>query len=700
MKVIRIVAIAAMLVSHAALCTAQYTKKALAQLSEYNLIQGRKAMLAGDNESACRFLGMVTNDDPSNGYAYYNMALCVKEEEPYRAVGLLRKALNAAKDDYYLMGKACTWILILEPGCDDFYTLLKQLDDACKHLDGSDATYGQYMLASRYADEHMTDAAERAVSGSLRAWPLQARSYSLGGELSLRRGDYGEAVARYETSLQMSYKVSADFYLQVARIANRDFRKAIEGLLEIIEDNGAYSKESRSALVLGPARSINTQLTADDERVFYTLAEILLRERMAKQPNVTTWPVLLGDMNDHRSRYEAAVRYYGMAAENESYYNYRKASSQLSMKDYHGALTAIGEYIADFPSDPAGYTLRAACREQLGMPDDSVMADLDKVVELRPDGDSFKSRAWFESMHGRMEDAILDYYMVLQSYPYDSYYLLQRGVLHSIMGEAELAKSDLTSALRIAEESQRLDVMAFAYARLGMAEEAEKAMKDKVEEEEIDGGDVCGAYYNLACVYSVLGKPHNSLDALRDAFLCGYDDFDHARRDFDLELVRRDAAFDSLVSKYESRQARKLASVVAGEAAKSESRVIEVPFEKKGGVLSVRCVVNGLPLSFIFDSGASDVSISRVEANFMLANGYIKESDFGDRTYYTVADGSLSAGTKVKLSSVTFGGETLHDVWASVVDGQNSPLLLGQTVMSRLGKVEIDYENKVVRFYR
>lgn len=701
MKVLRILAIVAMLVSHAVLCSAQYTKKALALQSDYNLIQGRKADLAGDTKSACRFFEMAINDDPSNGYAYYYMAISVREDDPDKAIDLFRKALNVAKGDYYLIEKICSWLVNIDPDCKDMEDLLKQLCDACKHLEGVEASYGQYAVASYFSEEQPSEA-EQALRESLRIWPLQPYSYSLMGWLRMGDGEFDKAVECFETSLRMSFRSNADFHLQLARIGNRNFKEAIEGLLDIIEDGGSYYKQAKRTLFSGPEWSLNPQFTERDADDFFILAELLMRDRMDKQPNVYKWPVLLGQFNESREHYAAAARYYGIAAKSDSYFNYVKAGAQVSMKDYVGALSSLDEYIGDYPSDPAGYSLRASCREQLGVPDDSVMSDLDKVVELRLDGDSFKSRAWFESMHGRMEDAILDYFMVLQEQPYEAYYHLQRGTLYSIIGERVLAESDLKAALRIAQKrgKENLEYQAFAYARLGMAAEAEKAMEAHVKNDETYHRDVSGAYYNLACVYSVINKPNMSLWALEEAFRRGYDDFNHARRDFDLELVRRDAEFDSLVSKYERRQARKLASVVAGGVAKAERRVIEVPFEKKGGVLSVRCVVNGLPLSFIFDSGASDVSISRVEANFMLANGYIKESDFGDRTYYTVADGSLSAGTKVKLSSVTLGGETLHDVWASVVDGQNSPLLLGQTVMSRLGKVEIDYENKVVRFYR
>ena len=46
-----------------------------------------------------------------------------------------------------------------------------------------------------------------------------------------------------------------------------------------------------------------------------------------------------------------------------------------------------------------------------------------------------------------------------------------------------------------------------------------------------------------------------------------------------------------------------------------------VQMNKHGGVYHVPCKVNGLALDFIFDTGASDVSISLSEAAFMLKNG-------------------------------------------------------------------------------
>jgi predicted aspartyl protease len=58
---------------------------------------------------------------------------------------------------------------------------------------------------------------------------------------------------------------------------------------------------------------------------------------------------------------------------------------------------------------------------------------------------------------------------------------------------------------------------------------------------------------------------------------------------------------------------------------------------------------------------------------------------------------SISIGTTIILKEIKFGGLVLNDVRASVVESQNAPLLLGQTVLQRLGKIEIDNTNRVLK---
>lgn len=78
----------------------------------------------------------------------------------------------------------------------------------------------------------------------------------------------------------------------------------------------------------------------------------------------------------------------------------------------------------------------------------------------------------------------------------------------------------------------------------------------------------------------------------------------------------------------------------------------------------------------------------------MLKNGYITSKDFVGKGRFINADGEISEGTIINLKSVDFGGMKLKDVKASVVRNLKAPLLLGQTVLGRLGRIEIDNRNK------
>lgn len=106
--------------------------------------------------------------------------------------------------------------------------------------------------------------------------------------------------------------------------------------------------------------------------------------------------------------------------------------------------------------------------------------------------------------------------------------------------------------------------------------------------------------------------------------------------------------------------------------------------------------INGLPLHFVFDTGPSDVTISMVEATFMMKNGYLNANDVVGSLRYMDANGDMSVGTIINLKNVNFGGLDLNNVRASVVRNQKAPLLLGQNVLGRLGRIEIDNSKNIL----
>ncbi|OUU22626.1 MAG: hypothetical protein CBC13_07525 [Planctomycetia bacterium TMED53] len=56
------------------------------------------------------------------------------------------------------------------------------------------------------------------------------------------------------------------------------------------------------------------------------------------------------------------------------------------------------------------------------------------------------------------------------------------------------------------------------------------------------------AHYNLACAYALNGQTENALDSLAESIRHGYDRFDHAKTDPDLESLRDDPRFKELIS--------------------------------------------------------------------------------------------------------------------------------------------------------
>lgn len=116
----------------------------------------------------------------------------------------------------------------------------------------------------------------------------------------------------------------------------------------------------------------------------------------------------------------------------------------------------------------------------------------------------------------------------------------------------------------------------------------------------------------------------------------------------------------------------------------------KISMSKEGDVYTVPCKVNGLPLKFIFDTGASDVSISLTEAMFMIKNGYLNKEDIGESVYYSIANGDVARGTKLNIKEIEFAGLKLYNVEASIVHETTAPLLLGQSVIGKLGKIQLD----------
>src|SRR4051812_11235794 len=75
-----------------------------------------------------------------------------------------------------------------------------------------------------------------------------------------------------------------------------------------------------------------------------------------------------------------------------------------------------------------------------------------------------------------------------------------------------------------------------------------------------------------------------------------------------------------------------------------------VKMEKINGIYQIPVEVNGVKMFFIFDTGASIISISETEAVFLYKQGKLTTDDIKGSANFSDANGDISEGTIIVLT--------------------------------------------------
>ena len=117
-------------------------------------------------------------------------------------------------------------------------------------------------------------------------------------------------------------------------------------------------------------------------------------------------------------------------------------------------------------------------------------------------------------------------------------------------------------------------------------------------------------------------------------------------------------------------------------------------YKSNGNIYEIVTEINKvLKISFIFDSGASEVSITPDVALTLIRTGTIDSNDWLEGATYKFADGSVAKSTRFRIKSLRIGNYLLKNVSASISNSLEAPMLLGQNAISQLGKITIDYKS-------
>lgn len=117
-----------------------------------------------------------------------------------------------------------------------------------------------------------------------------------------------------------------------------------------------------------------------------------------------------------------------------------------------------------------------------------------------------------------------------------------------------------------------------------------------------------------------------------------------------------------------------------------------------GGVYYVPMRINGQELEFLFDTGASSILISKLEAELLEKQGRITSEDMEGVTEAQLADGRQVSVRCLNLREVELAGVKLYNIPAYIAENTDASLLLGQTAMSRFGSFKVDYKNETITF--
>lgn len=660
----------------------------------------------------CSSVMLADNIKRPDSYNYSRGVEAINNNNAEEALDYLNKEINEHPDNGY----AFAWIALVRNYNEEFGRALTAANVAVKKIPSKDKEYKAFAYGTRaqvYLNLEDTIQALKDYSQAINIVPDDDRFYNQRAQVYYEQGKYDLADKDY---LKMISLKEGDVmgYMGIGRNANaqKRYEDAIKQFDYVVklEPNysSAYSFRAESYIGLKKYNeAIDDVISAlgidRDRKAFYELQELAdsafeqtvakLKVQKIKEPNEQSWDYDLGIVYERAAKYNKAIAYYKESLEKES--NIITASRISScyddLGDYDKALEYCNQAIA-LDSVKTNYLYeKANILDNAGRTQEAIKTMSDYIANTPDEPAGYYQRGWFKDHFGDIEGALEDYTMAITLQPNVAYAYLNRGVLYRLKGENAKAESDFKQVVRLDSIPEEAECSFYAYYYLGQKDKAIEILNTILDK------DKKGNCYDAACLYSVMGEKEKALSYLRQSLEDGYRRFAHIKRDRDLNNIRNTEEFKVLLKEYEEKHLQEIAADADGDDSAYELKVEEIPFTQESGVCKVKCAINGLPLHFIFDTGATDVSISSVEATFMAKNDFLSSSDIIGKQNYQTADGNITEGTIINLKDVKLGSLHLNNIKASVVRNQAAPLLLGQSVLSKLGKIEIDNTKKVLR---
>ena len=637
----------------------------------YNFDQGVKAYTEGELEKALDYFGREINDNPKAALALYYRAIIYNYQDQnsfaLRDINRLRGDIYYKIENYDKTYEDYAIALKLSPRDPEIYIDRAQIYFNLKQYSKAEADYRQALkideslvvpyagLGRNYINQKNYDEAEKVLNQLIKLAPNYADGYKFRARAYFEQKKYDEAIEEI-------------FYCFL--LDEKD--KGVRSLFL------SYSEKNYSLAF----SKVNAQIFSTPEKdLWYFVRAQLFEGKYNYRAAISDYTKLIELTNiDYKSN---ILSYRAKCYSNAGLY-------EQSIADYTEAIS-IDSTNADY------YGNRGDAKRLMGNYK-GAKEDFTKAISVEPRQPWFYyRRGWIEEEFLKNNEAGLnDYNEAISIDKEYAYTYLHRARLYEVkLNNPIKAKEDYTKIIALDTiVIENGNCRQYALFHLGRADEAIAWLNKIIEQYPTDGN-----YYDATCLYSLMNKPKEALAKMKLAFENGYRDFNHLADDDDLDNIRNLSEFKSLVAEWKNifDESVKKDLVVKKEETTAETQTTSIPMKVSGsGTYEVPCKINELKLNLIFDTGASDITISKTEAEFMLKNDYLSKNDITGTSSYMIANGDIEIGTTIVFRKVDFGGLILKNVKATVIKNKNAPLLFGQSALSKYGKITIDNEKKII----
>lgn len=659
------------------------------QEDSYAFTRGLEAYNEENYPEALQWFESEVASNPKNGEAYYYIGSIYFKYDEY---GKALNAINNAIKYFPKKEKESISSLYVSRGTinlelGDTLSALSDFDQSLK-LDPKSYKTLEKRAQLYYETDNLalSDADYLKIS---ELFPGETLGFMGIGRNAFKKGDYTTAINYYNKAIRLSPDYANAYAFRGESLINlNNYSEAADDIIKATKLN--YDDKAHRLLLTLPKEAVPTFKSK-------------LKIEMMKDPTENNWPFLIGQLLFYNEDYEEAIEFYEKANTIDSHPQLLKkiAQSYEKLQNYNKALEYVDKALNISPEDDDLFDLKADILVDLGKFEEGECWRT-KYIEKNPGvAFGYLIRARDRMKIRKYKEAVDDYETLIAIIPsLEESRMIQRRYADALRMSGKILQSNQIYNKIISLEKDSVPNISsespFAYAGLGNKQKADELMTQILtKNNNLEAND----YYRVAQFYAMIDNKKDALKYLHKAFENGYKNLSFLLADEYLEPLYNDPEYKALINRY----VKPILDVSKQQDGHNISdgpeifETVEIPFTKESGVTKVKCTINDLPLYFVFDTGAADVTISMVEANFMLKNDYIQPSDVIGSSYYIDANGNISEGTIINIKKVNFGGLELDNVRASVVRNQKAPLLLGQSVLGRLGKIEIDNQKQKLK---